>query len=148
MDIQLVWDNKRGHADWNFSDNDLATTTGIADLQNAVTVSLFTDRRCADSFITWDNNRRGFWGDSYTDTPLGSRLWELDRAKKLGETQLLLRARDYSKEALQWLIDDGIAASIDVRTFWIDRTAIGIGITVNEPAQLASHVFRYAYVWS
>ena len=147
MDIQITWDLLNGYGDWSFANGDLVTSNGIGDLQNAVTLSLFTDRRCANDFVPWDGNRRGWWGDTYLDTPLGSRLWQLERAKKVGNTNLLLQARDYCKEALQWLVDDGIVATVGVSVNWISKDAIGIVVNVTEPVQRSNIVFSYSWCW-
>lgn len=84
-------------------------------LKSAIWQSLATDRRALPS----DNvvgDLRGFWGDSYRKTPIGSRLWLLGREKTINET--LLKAEDYARESLQWLIDENIADSLDIRVAW------------------------------
>lgn len=146
-DVLIRWDNTQGFADWAYSSGDLQTTTGIGDLENAVALSLFTDARCPDSFVPWDGDRRGWWADSYTDTPLGSTLWMLYRAKKTGTTQLLLQARDAAKNALQWLQDGGIVDTITVRTYWLDATSIGIDVSLTEPQQSTTKVYSYSWSW-
>jgi phage gp46-like protein len=147
-DIAINWHNSEGgYGDFEFADNDLLVTSGIGDLGNAITISLFTDARCPASFTTWDGDRRGWWNDSYTTTPLGSQLWLLDRAKKTGELPLLLAARDYAKAALQWLLDDGIASAVDVRTSWQTSTMIRIDIVVTQPQQTAGKQYSYSWAW-
>jgi phage gp46-like protein len=148
MDIAILWDNTQGQADWGFANGDLVSTAGFTDLQNAVAVSLFTDARADPSFVLWDGDPRGYWGDSYTATPLGSHLWYLDRAKKVGNTQLLLQARDACKQALQWLLDDGIADTVSVSTQWISANAIGISVTITQPSQSNSTTLQYSWAWS
>ncbi len=73
--------------------------------------------RLADaSDETDDGNRRGWWGDLEQDYRVGSRLWLLRRQKLT--TQVALKAEAYAREALQWLKDDGVVASLDVEA-WI-----------------------------
>lgn len=146
-DIGIFWNNNIGYGDLQFANGDLLTTTGIGDLANAITISLFTDKRCPESFTPWDGNRRGWWNDTYSDDALGSQLWMLDRAKKVGEQPLLLQARDYAKQALQWLLDDGIAVTVDVRTSWQTPTMIRIDIMVTEPQQTAGKQYSYSWAW-
>jgi phage gp46-like protein len=148
MDVGISWDNLQGQGDWNFASGDLFTTSGIGDLETAVATSLFTDKRCPDSYQPLDKDRKGWWGDTFQITPVGSHLWLLERGIKSGETQLLLQARDYANEALQWMIDDGIVDSVSVRTYWLARTAIGIDVTLTEPQQIAGKVFRFSWCWS
>lgn len=88
-------------------------TTVTNPLPRAVIISLFSWRRAnpddnADQVMGW-------WGDTYptvTGDRIGSRLWLLGREKVTNDT--LNRARDYAIEALQWMLDDGVAARIDV----------------------------------
>jgi len=84
-------------------------------LVRAVIISLFTWRRAnADDDLPGDE-RMGWWGDSFptvTNDRIGSRLWLLSRAKLIPET--LRRAKAYADEALKWLVDDGVAARVDV----------------------------------
>lgn len=147
MDIGIQWDNTQGQGDFGFASGDLLTTSGIGDLESAVAISLFTDKRCPDSYQPLDQDRKGWWGDTFQTTAIGSHLWLLERGIKSGETQLLLQARDYAKAALQWLIDDGIVQSVAVRTFWLTPTAIGIDVTVTEPQQTTNKQFRFSWCW-
>ena len=72
-------------------------------LTNAVIISLFTDLRV--------DGQRGWWGDNF-DRPMGSKLWLLSREKQL--QSVLDDAKEYAKQALQWLIDDNLVKSITV----------------------------------
>ena len=100
---------------------DLASSGG---LRSAVIVSLFTDRRAEeddalpDPDDRWDADRRGWWADAYAagEDLHGSRLWLLRRAKETPDT--LYRARTYAQESLQWLLDDGIATTVEVSSQW------------------------------
>jgi len=86
-------------------------------LDSAVIISLFTDRRALDDDVIPDGTteRRGWWGDQYSDVEsdrIGSRLWLLDRSKQLPE--VMAQAKSYCQEALQWLVEDGAAKSVNV----------------------------------
>ncbi|PHM49341.1 phage GP46 family protein [Xenorhabdus miraniensis] len=84
-------------------------------LSTAVIISLFTDRRALDSDelpTGTGTDRRGWWGDTFNDRPIGSRLWLLAREKQL--SAVLHRAKAYADEALVWLIDDGHVKKVDV----------------------------------
>lgn len=85
-------------------------------LETAVIISLFTDRRVTDEQLPdLENDKRGWWGDLLSDIDgdqIGSRLWTLERRKRTPETLRLFE--DYSREALNWLVEDGIAASVTV----------------------------------
>ncbi|MGY2289110.1 phage GP46 family protein [Pseudomonas sp. SDO528_S397] len=84
-------------------------------LTRSVLISLFTWRRAAPDDAIDDDERFGWWGDSFptvADDRIGSRLWLLRRVKLSRQTQL--DAEFYAREALQWLIDDGHCRAIDV----------------------------------
>ena len=111
--------------DWALKRGDLAPDDG---LETAVILSLFTDRRAREDDPLPDGSadRRGWWGDAYPPAEaragqehIGSRLWLLEREK---DTQdVVNRARDYAEEALQWLVDDGIAEHIEVMAGWVEQ---------------------------
>jgi len=92
---------------------DQATET----LTRAVVISLFTWRRANQQDVV-EGSRMGYWGDAAeppaANDKIGSRLWLLSREKLLQST--FNRAREYALEALQWLIDDGVANRVEVVT--------------------------------
>ena len=112
--------------DWSISAPSLQGEKG---LETAIIISLFTDRRANEDDVIPDGsaNRRGWWADVFPDIEndnIGSRLWLLFREKDM---QLVVnRAHDYVVEALQWLIDDGIAKRVDVTTGWVDKISRAI----------------------
>lgn len=115
-DIQISWNEKLMTGDVEVDSGDLISEDG---LETAVLISLFTDRRARDDDTLPDldsDDKRGWWGDlanpDVEGDQIGSRLWLLQRAKTTQE--VLVRAEGYVKEALQWMIDDGIAVKIDV----------------------------------
>lgn len=146
MDISIQWDPTRYRGDWGLTAGDLAVDGG---LQSAVILSLFTDRIAAPDFVPPAGSpfdRHGWWGDSYEPSPIGSRLWQLNRAVKSDGTTLLNEARDYCQEALQWLVTAGVVASVSVTTWWAAPQAIGIGITIAKP-QSPPQSFQYQWAW-
>lgn len=110
-DIALLFDSGAWGADFAISGGDLALDDG---LRTAVIISLFTDARALDDdALPAGADRRGWWGDCANDDPndrIGSRLWTLAREKVTDVTAI--RARDICREALAWLVDDAIVASI------------------------------------
>lgn len=93
-----------------------STSLGQSDsLVRAVVISLFTWRR-ANAQDVVEGQRMGYWGDGAeppaANDRIGSRLWLLSREKVLQST--FNRAREYALEALQWLIEDGVASRVDV----------------------------------
>lgn len=116
-DIKIAWDTNLMEGDIGLTANagDIDTDEG---LETAVILSLFTDRRAKDDDDLPDpdsDDRRGWWGDQVSDIEgdqIGSRLWLLERSKTT--TEVLSQAKQYIEEALQWMIDDGIAAKINI----------------------------------
>lgn len=113
-DLALTYDSQRLVFDLADPGADLTPDDG---LETAVIDSLFTDRLAEpdDELPDGDTDRRGWWGDMLAETPgdrIGSRLWLLSREKELPE--VLGRAEEYANEALAWLVDDGVANSVEV----------------------------------
>ena len=84
-------------------------------LSRAVVISLFTWQRASQSDEVDNNQRMGWWGDTFAEEKgdkIGSKLWLLLRQKITDET--LNRAQEYAYESLKWLIDDGICSDITV----------------------------------
>lgn len=149
MDIAIVWDSANARGDWAVTAGDLALDPG--GLQSAVLVSLFTDRVAPADYVPPAGSmpgRRGWWGDTYEASPVGSLLWTLDRSKKTGAFTLLNQAKDYCKQALQWLVDDGAATSINVQTDWISPQTLGILVSILKPFALQPTDFRFEWAWS
>lgn len=141
-DIRTIWPEPDGsEADWSVVPGDLLQGD---DLQTAIYISLFTDRLARDDDQIDGNDRRGWWGDTGDDYQIGSRLWLLRRQKLT--TAIAGKAVDFAKEALQWLLDDGIVSSIDVRTRIIYPRTLIMGIAYQEPGKEHQNV-RYSWVW-
>ena len=93
------------------------------------------------------SKKYGWWGDCYAQIPndqIGSRLWLLSRSKLTTET--VNRAQEYATEALQWLIDDGVADSVQIsaETEGLSMLALQIRITRGNASLLN---IRFIDVW-
>lgn len=131
-DLALRWDNVAFGADLALDGASLASDDG---LKTAIIVSLFTDARARDDDpLPAPGDRRGWWGDAQpgiTGDRIGSRLWLLNREKRLAS--VVARARDYAREALAWLIADGIAQAIEVEAAAIGDQTLAIGVIITRP---------------
>ncbi len=124
-DVGITWDASalEGVITFDPATNDLASDEG---LRTATIISLFTDARAREDDPLPDDigvddfpDRRGCWMDETSerdDDSVGSRLWLLDRAKVNAQT--LRQAERYAVEALQWMVDEGIAAKIKAVAEW------------------------------
>ncbi|MEH5399764.1 phage GP46 family protein, partial [Escherichia coli] len=126
-DIAVVWDQGCGSLQLNGAD--LLTDNSLL---TAVIISLFTDRRALDSDEIPDGtrDRRGWWGDSFRERPIGSRLWLLSREKTL--SSVVSRAQAYADEALAWLHKSGAATSVVCHAMRVghDRLSLSVKITL------------------
>lgn len=150
-DIATVW---RGmHGTWQVAGPALLADDG---LYTAVVLSLFTDGLAdeADEVPGRERapgGRRGWWGDAFADVPgdrIGSRLWLLARQKMT--PQVLRLAEQYAREALQWLLDDGIARAVDVQAEVVGGSnvpgIVGLQVTVVRSAEPVAR-YRFEAFW-
>lgn len=143
MDIKMVWTGLNGALECN---KDIETDEG---LETAVITSLFTDKRAPKGveLPAGEVRRRGWWGDSllsYSDE-YGSLLWLLCREKET--RNVVLRAEEYAKSALQWLIQDGVAKQIDVYGEIPSPGVLHLLVQIWRPGRNDSMSFKYAYNW-
>jgi phage gp46-like protein len=145
-DITTAWDVANGRGDWVLIGAMLETGD---DLQTSVIISLFTDRVAAPDDVIPDGstNPRGWWGDMAGDPryPIGSRLWLLDRSPQTQD--VLNRCNDYCAEALQWLIDDGVAASVDIDAYFPASQMLGVVIGINKQDGTTVPM-KFQWAWS
>ncbi len=144
MDLAITYNDRELTFAPAVQNVDLATESG---LRSAVLVSLFTDRRAADDDPLPSSalDLRGWWADAWPEMAgdlVGSRLWLLSREKQTAA--VLHRAREYSEEALAWLIEDHVATAVAVSAEWI-RTGmlrLQVAITLADQTRFKD-VFNY-----
>lgn len=143
-DVKLIADGQ----DFNlsFKLGDFESDDG---LETAILVSLFSDRRVRyDELIEGESDRKGWYGDVATDQTgdqIGSKLWLLDRGKASEETRKL--SEEYASEALQWLLDDGVAETVDVTAVLVPRDRINLTIVITRPKERDKYFYRYQLIW-
>lgn len=121
-------------------------------LLTSVLISLFTDRRArADDVLPnadqGDTDRRGWWGDELNPDAadrIGSRLWLNESAKQL--PVVLQRDKQYGQEALQWLVDDGIAANVAVEAFSPRSGIRALAIAIHRAGQPVAR-YQFEQFW-
>lgn len=124
--------------------------TNPTDIQNtlyrALIISLFTWRRKNTSDDS--DHPYGWWGDSYpsiANDKIGSRLYLLTRSKLNNQTANF--AKIYIKEAVQWMINDGLASRIDVSVKRIDLTVLVATINIFKEDG-SNEEYRFDNLWS
>lgn len=127
---------------------DLARDDG---LQSSVIISLFTDRRADGEQLPAElpqDDKRGYWGDVRTEVAgdqTGSLLWLLAREKQTPQT--MSRAVQYCRAALAWMLEDKIAARIDVDAEFIATGWMLLIVDIYKPDGNAVS-YRYNYEWA
>ena len=137
-DLLLTGTLQNPNWDISTSGGDVVTDSG---LQTAVYISLFTDAYDPDA------NAGGYWGDTVDDQPNGSRLWTL--ARSVIDDNLPAKIEAICEEALQWLIDNNIAQSVDVTATVVgpnNPNAVSIQINITQ-ADASTLSMTYAYNW-
>lgn len=142
-DIAAIWDPSIARCDWLMNGAQLA---GGGDLVTAILTSVFSDRLAEpdDRIPDGTTDARGWWGDLDETYRVGSRIWLLERAKATND--VLLRAKNYLAEALQWLIDDGVVAKFEIETEFVGSD-LRAGVTAFD-RDGNRVVDRFSWVWA
>ncbi|RDT54507.1 hypothetical protein DXF93_11745 [Escherichia coli] len=141
-DIKTVWNVDELHADWAISPGELANGD---DFQTAAIISLFTDRVARADDPYEDNDRRGWWGDSTEQNQLGSRLWLIRREKLTRE--VALRSEEYAREALKWLVDDGVVMAVEAVAQIVYPNRLNLFIRYQLPQTDSWDALQFFWIW-
>ena len=143
-DMEIVWNLTHGTP--QLVNGDFSTDAG---LQTAVIISLFTDARADDDaeLPAGETDPRGWWGDALSTVAgdiTGSKLWLLHREKQ--EKRVLLRAEQYAREALQWLVDDKVASKVTVTASNPRQGWLYLEPVIYRPSQRIT-AYKFDYNW-
>jgi len=114
-------------------------------LETSIANSLFSDRRADESRQQNPRYRRGWIGDIFgaeEGNLIGSQLWTLDQARLTQST--INDARLFAIEALNWMITDGVAQTVDVIVEQGSPREITIAVTFTTTS---GEVKTYEYLW-
>ena len=122
------------------------------DIYDLVFLSLFSDARMEEGDSHPDprapkTDRRGWWADSLSGIPgesFGSRLWLLSRAKATVENRAL--AVRYVQDALDWLVTDGLAESVEVAALESAQADVAIQVDITRGNGTVV-TLTYPWVW-
>jgi phage gp46-like protein len=140
-DIKIIYD-KDGYFDIDIKNGDIQTDE---DIETAVLISLFCDRRANDDEIDV-LDKRGWYGDLYSiqqNDKTGSKLWLLKREKLTALT--IARIRNYSNEALAHLVEDKRVKDIDVNVEKLATEAVLLTVKVT---LFTNEIKQYQYDYS
>jgi phage gp46-like protein len=157
VDIATIWDAAAGIGDWTLS---IGRSNVIVDARGASIrdgegrqylaaeeaytpgTGLVSDQdlqTAVDVIPDGSGDPRGWWAG-----PIGSKLWLRERSKATPDLPELIR-NDIG-QALQWLIDDGVVASIAVTAEYQDAKTIAAQVVLRrqDSTQMA---MQFARVW-
>ena len=127
IDLKLTQD-EFGAFDLTIADGDFESVEGF---DTALNLSLLTDARAPEDKVAVPENRKGWLGDltsPVTDRLIGSLLWLLDQRRLTQDT--LNDAVSFTRDALNWFVQDGIAKAVDVTGVIIPKTGIQLTIVI------------------
>lgn len=146
-DIKFRYDATQGHGDLTVQDRDLERDPG---LETAVAVSLFSNQRAGEGDPIPDpaGSSEGWWADALNDdeSKIGSKLWLIGREKMI-PSEIVPRAEQYAKEALQWMVTDGLAEEVTAVASRYDMNTLKLDITVVRPKINRAEFFTYYFNW-
>lgn len=149
-DLKMIYDNEKQRADIEL-ESLLGTNITVDvqtghDLETACMISLMSDR-VAESDWTLTVDQKGWWADAYRQQPIGSRIWQLGVMSVSDPNEYLIRAKAYCEEALQWLVDDRIAASVSATAYFTDtsKRSLGCDIKITKANGVSQ---QFSYVWN
>lgn len=107
---------------FDISVDETGDLTRVVGFDTNLQMSLFAERRAAPSEMPESSLRRGWWGNVTGDDlsfQIGSKLWTLEQVRN---TPLVLnKAIDYARQAVQWLVDDGLLKDVKVTGEFIEN---------------------------
>lgn len=106
--------------------------------QRAAVISLLTWRRADAGDVLDDDQRYGWWGDSFptlANDRIGSRLWQLRRRSLTAETER--DAVAFAREALAWMLDDGRVSAVTVTAArGVNRLDLAVVLSMKDGAAI------------
>lgn len=127
IDLELTQD-ENGLFDISVENNQLKSTDNF---KTAIYVSLFTDARADSSQVFDPSRRRGWIGNIATPIEgkdLGSLIWLTEQERLT--TGILNKVIDFANKALDWMIVQNIAKSIEVTGEIIPQKGIRLNIII------------------
>ena len=116
-------------------------------LETAALISLFSNKRVTlEQLPANEIDQMGWWADLISepaDDEIGSRLWILDRIGKVLDSTAV-EMESMLQEAFQWMLNDGIAASVIVSAARSGLNEIRGSVNVKKPS---GENIPFKFVW-
>jgi phage gp46-like protein len=149
IDISFTQVEGKQYCDIAIADHDIVRDNTLI---SAVSIMLLSDRRAtvdelqaANLFPSFPYDRRGWWGDSFRETPIGSKLW-LNRRRKATD-QVLLKHKKYAEECLLPLKTKGIVKDVIVQAVWARKGVMIMNIQLIRPDNSTTQQ-QYTFTWN
>lgn len=119
-------------------------------LETSILISLFTDQKPDDTIIdlpSGEDDLRGWWGDEFLDDPLdstGGLMWLFLRGKVTNQN--LNDLKKAALDSLSWMIDDGVASSVDFFIIQDGQFQVNFRIEIEKPDGSIDN-FKYFFNW-
>lgn len=124
-DAVLTIDPLTGFYDFTLDENGDIKTADFFD--TSLLYSIFGERRASPDEMVEASLRRGWIGNG-DDFENGSKIWLSSQSRLTRD--VLNRLQDEAEKALQWLVDDGLAVSIDQVVATISKGRVVLDITI------------------
>ena len=126
MPQDAVLNTDAGYHDFSLDDTGQIVVEDFWD--TAILYSIFGEKRADDSEMPVPERQRGWIGNENTDFENGSKIWLYYQARVNNTT--INGLQNEAANALQWLVDDGIAVSIDAPIITASGTSVSLEITI------------------
>lgn len=135
--------NENGLFEISSQGGDFDTVDGF---ETAILVSLFTNSRRDESDISNPLARGGWignWRTAKKQRELGGLCWTVEHERLTAN--VLNIAREYAKNALNWMIEDGLCRNVEVETLPYKQREIQYNIAITSRDGIK---YDYIYLWN
>jgi phage gp46-like protein len=141
-DAVLTIDPTTGLYDFSIDENGDILTDDFFD--TSLLYSLLGERRASSSEMVEPQLRRGWIGNEGKDFENGSKIWLFSQARITRSN--LNRIEDEAIKALQWLVDDGYAVSVENVSASINNGAVILDVTIRRSRSIVER--RLYELWN
>ncbi len=125
--VDIALNNTKGY--WDFEISQIGDFELDNGLQTPILISLLSNARADASEIPIVEFRDGWYGNliwNQNGYQQGSKLWLLYQSRLT--QQIMLRAKNYTEIALNWMLEDGLLKNLTVDVVQNDSTSVTITI--------------------